>query len=70
MQITRTGIETQKGSADWFTGDAYIDAIAAPAGTSTLAAPTSTSLPAPGPLGTPTSTDRPSTSPKELDCAA
>src|SRR5437763_546810 len=38
MQITRSSIETQKGPADWFTGDVYIDAIAAPAGTSTFAA--------------------------------
>ncbi len=38
MQITRSNIETQKGPADWFTGDVYIDAIAAPAGTSTFAA--------------------------------
>src|SRR3954463_4248048 len=38
MQITRSSIETQKGPADWFTGDVHIDAIAAPAGTSTFAA--------------------------------
>ena len=38
MQITRSSIETQKGPADWFTGDVYIDAIAVPAGTSTFAA--------------------------------
>src|SRR5690242_18091964 len=38
MQITRTVIDTQKGPAEWFTGDVYIDAIAAPAGTSTFAA--------------------------------
>jgi hypothetical protein len=38
MQITRSSIETRKGPADWFTGDVYIDAIAAPAGTSTFAA--------------------------------
>jgi quercetin dioxygenase-like cupin family protein len=38
MQITRNSIETPKGPADWFTGDVYIDAIAAPAGTSTVAA--------------------------------
>jgi len=31
MQITRNSIDTQKGSADWFTGDVYIDAVAAPA---------------------------------------
>jgi quercetin dioxygenase-like cupin family protein len=38
MQITRSSIETQKGPAAWFTGDVYIDAVAAPAGTSTFAA--------------------------------
>src|SRR5258708_25985647 len=37
MQITRPSIDTQKGPADWCTGDVYIDAIAAPAGTSTFA---------------------------------
>ena len=36
MQITRSSVETQKGPADWFTGEVYIDAIAAPAGTSNL----------------------------------
>ena len=38
MQITRSGIETQKGPADWFSGDVYIDALAVPAGSSTFAA--------------------------------
>ena len=38
MQITRSSIETQKGPADWFTGDVYIDAVADPAGTSTFTA--------------------------------
>ena len=38
MQITHSSIDTQKGPADWFTGDVYIDAIAAPAGTTTFAA--------------------------------
>ena len=38
MQITRSGIDTTKGPADWFTGDVYLDAVAVPAGTSTLAA--------------------------------
>ena len=38
MQITRSSIDTQKGPADWFTGDVYIDAVAAHAGTSTFAA--------------------------------
>jgi quercetin dioxygenase-like cupin family protein len=30
MQITRNSLETAKGPADWFTGDVYIDAVAAP----------------------------------------
>ena len=38
MQITRSSIATRKGPADSFTGDVYIDAVAAPAGTSTFAA--------------------------------
>jgi quercetin dioxygenase-like cupin family protein len=29
MQITRSSIETAKGPAEWFTGDVYIDAVAA-----------------------------------------
>ena len=37
MQITRSSIDTQKGPADWFTGDVYIDAVAAPEATSTFA---------------------------------
>ncbi len=28
MDITRSSIDTAKGSAEWFTGDVYIDAIA------------------------------------------
>ena len=38
MKITRATVDTQKGPADWFTGDVYIDAVAAPASTSTFAA--------------------------------
>src|SRR3954470_15353835 len=38
MQITRSTTDTQKGPAGWFTGDVYIDAVAAPAGTSTFGA--------------------------------
>jgi quercetin dioxygenase-like cupin family protein len=37
MQITGNSIDTQKGPADWFTGD-YIDAVATPDATSTFAA--------------------------------
>jgi quercetin dioxygenase-like cupin family protein len=28
MEITRSGIATAKGPADWFTGDVYLDALA------------------------------------------
>jgi hypothetical protein len=38
MQITLSSIDTQKGAADSFTADVYIDAVAASAGTSTFAA--------------------------------
>jgi len=38
MQVTRSRIDTNKGPADWFTGDVYLDAVAEPAGGSTFAA--------------------------------
>src|SRR3954462_8983581 len=38
MQITRSSVDTQKGPTDWFTGDVYIDVVAAPEATSTFAA--------------------------------
>jgi quercetin dioxygenase-like cupin family protein len=38
MQITRSTIDTAKGPGEWFTGNVYIDAVAAPAGTFTTAA--------------------------------
>ena len=38
MNITRSSIDTAKGPADWFTGDVYIDAVAAPEATSIFAA--------------------------------
>jgi quercetin dioxygenase-like cupin family protein len=38
MQITRSSIETTRGPADWFTGDVYIDTVAAPADSATVAA--------------------------------
>ncbi len=30
MKITRSSIATTKGSADWFTGDVYVDPVAVP----------------------------------------
>jgi quercetin dioxygenase-like cupin family protein len=38
MQITKGPIETTPGPADWFTGDVYIDTVAAPAEGSRLTA--------------------------------
>ncbi len=38
MQITRSTSDTQNGPAEWFTGDVYIDAVAAPEASSTYAA--------------------------------
>ena len=38
MQITRSGADTVKGPADWFTGDVYLDTIAAPSEASRLGA--------------------------------
>ena len=36
--MTRSSIDTMTGPADWFTGDVYIDAVAAPSGASHLSA--------------------------------
>ena len=38
MEITRSSIETNRGPSDWFTGDVYLDAVAAPAGASRVSA--------------------------------
>ena len=38
MQITRNGPDTVPGPHDWFTGAVYIDAVAAPAGSSHVSA--------------------------------
>jgi quercetin dioxygenase-like cupin family protein len=38
MQIIRSSVDTMNGPADWFTGDVYIDVIAAPSGSSRLGA--------------------------------
>jgi quercetin dioxygenase-like cupin family protein len=32
MEITRSSVDTVRGPADWFTGEVYIDAVAAPHG--------------------------------------
>jgi len=38
MEITRNGPNTNPGPSDWFTGSVYIDAVAAPSGTSRVSA--------------------------------
>ena len=38
MQITRNSIETAAGPSDWFTGEVFIDTVAAPTGQSRLSA--------------------------------
>jgi quercetin dioxygenase-like cupin family protein len=38
MQITRSSLQTARGPDDWFTGDVYIDTVAAPIGPSRLGA--------------------------------
>ncbi len=38
MQITRNNIDTARGPSDWFTGDVYIDTVAAPSNGSRISA--------------------------------
>ena len=38
MQITRYSLETGRGPSDWFIGDVYIDAVAAPSDRSRVSA--------------------------------
>jgi quercetin dioxygenase-like cupin family protein len=38
MQITRNNLDTTPGPADWFTGQVYIDPVAAPGGGSRISA--------------------------------
>jgi quercetin dioxygenase-like cupin family protein len=38
MKITRSSVETMKGPEDWFTGNVYVDAMAAPEGESRVTA--------------------------------
>jgi quercetin dioxygenase-like cupin family protein len=38
MEMTRNGLETAKGPSDWFTGNVYIDTIAAPGAGSHISA--------------------------------
>jgi quercetin dioxygenase-like cupin family protein len=38
VQITRNSIETRRGPSEWFTGEVYIDAVAAPSDASPLSA--------------------------------
>jgi quercetin dioxygenase-like cupin family protein len=36
MEITRSSLETRRGPSDWFTGDVYIDTVAAPSHSSRI----------------------------------
>ena len=38
MQITRKSIDTRRGPSDWFTGEVYVDMVAAPANGSRVSA--------------------------------
>jgi quercetin dioxygenase-like cupin family protein len=38
MQVTKSSVATVPGPSDWFTGNVYIDAVAAPSGPSRLSA--------------------------------
>ena len=38
MEVTKNSLKTAKGSSEWFTGDVYIDPVAAPSGPSRLSA--------------------------------
>jgi quercetin dioxygenase-like cupin family protein len=38
MQLTRNSAETMAGPGEWFTGAVYVDAVAAPSGSSKLSA--------------------------------
>ena len=38
MQLTRNCTETMAGPSDWFTGDVYVDTVAAPSGSARLSA--------------------------------
>ena len=64
MQVTSSGIETARGSSDWFTGVVYIETIAVLADSSRLGAAACISPPARGPRGTSIRTGRRSGSSK------
>jgi hypothetical protein len=70
MQFTRSSIQTQKGAADWVTGDIYIDAVAAPKVTSPFAAALVHFTRARGRPGTRTRTARRFSSPRAWGCAS
>jgi quercetin dioxygenase-like cupin family protein len=38
MQVTRNGVETARGPADWFTGEVFIDSVAVPGNGARLSA--------------------------------
>jgi quercetin dioxygenase-like cupin family protein len=38
VQITRNGLDTNRGPSDWFTGAVYVDTVAVPSGSSHVSA--------------------------------
>ncbi len=38
MEITRSSLDTNRGPSDWFTGDVYVDTVAAPSHSSRVSA--------------------------------
>jgi quercetin dioxygenase-like cupin family protein len=38
MKVTKSGVDTNRGPSEWFTGDVYLDPVAAPEGQSRLSA--------------------------------
>ncbi len=70
MQITRSSLDTARGPADWFTGDVYIDTLAAPAGSSTFAAALVHFTPGRARPGTHILAARPSSSPRASACVS
>ena len=64
MKITRSSIETTLGPSDWFTGNVYVDTIAAPEPPARAASALVHFTRAPAPTGTRTRSGRRSSSPK------
>ena len=70
MEITRSSTDgaTAKGPAEWFTGDVYIDSVAAPSHRPACRGTLSTSCRAPAPPGTDIRSDRACSSSRGSAC--